>query len=276
MKTISIYVLVLFVALMLSNCSTDTEIIEPVIENPKPQDDNNLAIPMESLANIGAVAIAGFPKEIKKFSNGSLYYWAQYYFRPDEKLLKVRYGYPSFESTIYADTYHYDNNGQLIKLIGHDDYDFYWNLGRIVEAHRYNGMWHGHSKIFYEYNTEGQTIQKLEINTDFNFQDKVHYSYYEDGNLKSIEEYSDYNQNGEFIRYKMTTFESYNNAVNLFPEVQIIPGQALQQYFPLAMEFKHFTAAGYGNYETYQYTFNAHGRVVEKRFGTNTTLYEYY
>lgn len=273
MKTNTIFLLILTVSLILTSCTSDNESIQPEMESLNPQD---ILIPMESLAKIGAVEIAGLPKMLKKFENGILTYWAQYYYRPDGNILKVNYGYSSSSSDMFSDNYLYNNEGKLIKLDGHDIYNFYWNEGRIVEANRYNGMWYGQSEIFYEYNSIGQIIQKLEINIDFNFQEKKHYTYSEGGNLKSIDEHGDYDGSGVFIPYKITNYGGYGEDVNLFPEVQIIPGISTQNNFPYSMEFKHLTTSGYDVYEIYSYEYVSDGKVTKKTYGNNMVIYDYY
>ncbi|TVZ59725.1 hypothetical protein NA63_2261 [Flavobacteriaceae bacterium MAR_2010_105] len=280
MKTTRTFLTVLTACLILMNCSSDNDesISQPENENP-PEIINplDIDIPMEPLATIGAVEIAGLPKMLKKISDGNLIFWAQYYYRPDGQLLKMKYRYINPESTtIYADTYHYDSDGRLIKLDGHDSYDFYWDQGRIVKAHRYNGMWYGNSDIFYEYNNEGLPIEKLEINTDFNFKEKLHYTYFENGDLKSIVQYGDYDGSGVFINYMETNYTRYNGDINLFPELQIIPGKNGQKHFPSTMELIYTVATGYDLHETYTYKHDTFGRVIQKQSGSNKILYEYY
>ena len=123
MKTLTTILLSLSVSLVLTSCSRDDESWQVVTENPEHQQE--IQIPMEPLANIGAVAIAGSPKMIKKFENGILNYWAQYYYRPDGNLLKVNYSHASSSSEIFSNVYQYDNEGKMVKLVGWDVFDFF-------------------------------------------------------------------------------------------------------------------------------------------------------
>lgn len=273
MKTIVKHFLFLTVSLIFINCSIDNEIIEPDALTPNSEDSD---IPMELLSDNGALEIPGFPMNIKKYQNGDLYYWAHYSYRPDGNLLKVSYSHKGSSSEIFTNTYHYDTQGKLIKLDGHDVYNFYWDDERIVEADRYNGMWSGRSKIFYGYNTKGQLIQKLENNLDFLYSEKIIYTYFEDGNLKTIEQYADDSESGVIKLYSVTTFEGYNADRNLFLELEIIPGQSVQHQFPTAMDFKHHTDSSYNISETYEYKYDSEGRVIEKIFGNNKVVYQYY
>lgn len=261
MKTIITHFLFLTVSLIFISCSSDNEILDPETVNTP---------------DIDALELPGFPKSIKKFQNGNLHYWAQYYYSPDGNLLKVNYTYPESGPEIFANTYHYNTEGKLMKLEGHDVYNFHWNKNRIFEADKYNGMWSGRSKIFYEYNPEGQLIQKTENNLDFSYSEKIIYSYFEDGNLKTIEQYGDYNESGVFKLYSVTNFDGYNEDENLFLEFEIIPGQIVQHQFPSSMNYKHLTESGYDYNETYNYKYDTKGRVIEKIFGSNKIVYQYY
>lgn len=79
MKTIITHFLFLTVSLIFLSCSSDNEILDPEIVNTNSQERN---LPMEPLP-VGALELPGFPKSIKKYQNGSLYYRAQYYYRLD-------------------------------------------------------------------------------------------------------------------------------------------------------------------------------------------------
>lgn len=272
MKTIITYILLLTVAITLTNCSGDDEVLMPAIVKESSQDHE---LPVQLVPD-GAVEIPGFPKSIQKYESGNLKYWTQYYYRADGNLLKVNYGYSNSNSEIYTDTYHYNDEGQLIKLDGHDVYTFYWDKDRIVEADRYNGMWSGRSKIIYEYDAEGRLIKKSENNLDFFEKEITDYTYFDDGNLKMIEQYGDYHESGEFTLYFITEFDYYKRDSNLFLELVIIPGQRAQQYFPSTMKFRHLTETGYDKQETYQYTYDIYGRVIEKLFRSNKVVYQYY
>ena len=273
MKTIITHFLFLTVSLLFINCSSDNEIFDPDTVTPNSQDRD---IPTELLHDNGAIEIPGFPKNIKKYENGNLYYWAQYYYRPDGNLLKVNYSYPESSAEIFADIYHYNTEGKLIKLDGHNVYNFNWDKERIVEADRYNRMWSGRSKILYEYNAKGQLIQKTENNLDFFYSEKIIYSYFEDGNLKTIEQYGDDSGSEVFKLYFVTNFEGYNEDRNLFLELEIIPGHIVQHQFPSSMIYKHLTETGYDREETYTYAYDTKGRVIEKIFGSNKVVYQYY
>lgn len=271
MKTIQPNYLFLTAFLMFISCSTDNEISETVRT-----DSQERNLPNEPLSDVETLESKGFSQRIKKYQNDIEHYRAQYYYRSDGNLQIVEYSYPQSGSQIFTNTYHYDTEGKLIKLDGHDVYNFYWDKNRIVEADKYNGMWYGRSKILYTYNPEGQIIQRTENNLDFGFSEKIIYSYFKDGNLKTIEQYGDYYESGVWILYFVTNFEGYNEDKNLFLELEIIPGQIAQHQFPSSMSYKHLTSSDYDIYETYQYKYDTEGRVIEKISGSNKVIYEYY
>lgn len=260
------------VSIFFTSCSSEDESLDFKIIKENQQDEN---IPVES-PNSGPVEIPGFPKRIKKYQNDSLKYWAQYFYKSDGNLLKINYSYPESGTERFTDSYLYNSEGKLIKLNGHDEYTFYWDNDRIVAADKYNGMWYGNSKIFYDYNSKGQLIQKTENNIDFSFSDRTIYSYFEDGNIKTIEQYGDSNGSGDFTLYLVTSFDNYKGDRNLFLEFTIIPGHSVQNQFPGSMSFKHLISSGYDSYETYEYVYDSEGRVVEKLYGKNKIVYEYY
>ena len=271
MKTLQTLFLFLAVTIIFISCSSDNEIFDVETGNKNSQEKN---LPMEPLP-VGAIELPGYPRSIKKYQNGELHYWAQYYYRPDGNLFKVKYKYTKSNSEIFTDTYHYNSEGKLVKVDGHDVYDFHWDNNRIVEADKYNSMWHGRSKIFYEYNPEGQLIQKTENHLDFFYSEKIIYSYFEDGNLKTIAEFGS-NESGILTQFFVTNFDGYNQDKNLFLELEIIPGQIVQHQFPSSMSFKHLTATGYDISETYEYKYDTQGRVIEKISGRNKVVYDYY
>ena len=276
MKTLTTFFASLFVALALTNCSSDNESFQPVTDNTKPQED--VQIPVETLSDFGAVAIDGYPKSIKKFENGILSFWAQYYFRPDGNLLKVNYGHSSTTSEVFSNNYLYDAKGKIVKIIGWDDFQFYWENDRIIKVEGYNAAWNGRYHMFYEYNDQGRIIQKSTKWLDFTpvGYDITNYIYFPDGNLKSIEYYGDYNESGTFVLYSKTNFSNYIESNNLFLELEIIPGQRELFQFPGAKDYKNLTESGYDFNETYSYKYDTNGRVIEKLYGNNKIVYEYY
>ena len=280
MRTIIPFILILAFPSLFISCASDDEFPgRPENFNPV-TDDYQPTNPGETLVDpkppSGAYDLPGFPKTLKKYENGNLNFWANYYYSPDGNLMQVNYGYGNTSNEIFSNIYHYSGEGKLRKLEGHDVYDYYWEKDQIVEADRYNGMWSGRSKIYFQYNNEGQIVQRLEINIDFNYSEKIIYTYFEDGNLKSIEQYGDNNNSGRFIKYFVTTYSGYTKNKNLFIELEIIPGLAMLQDFPTAMDFKHLTETGYNQNETYEYKFDAEGRVIQRKFGNNKIDYQYY
>lgn len=278
MKTIKTFWLSLTIFLLLINCSSNHESINPEAEDLNSQDMNDTNIPMKSLVDLGAVAKAGYPKTIKKFENGILSYWAQYYFRPDGNILKVNYGYSSTTSEIFTYNYQYDAKGKIKKMIGWDVFDYYWENDKIIKVEGYNAAWYGRYAFFYNYNNQGQIIQKLEVyyNTTPIFRQKLAYTYLNDGNLSSIELYVDSNGSDTFELYTKTNFSEYIDTRNLFLELEIIPGQIELLQFPGTKEFKHFKSSGYDIFEIYNYKYNTEGRVIEKLYGKNKIVYDYY
>ncbi len=258
---------------MFINCSGDDEITGPGSVYTNPQDNY---MPTEPQADNSALEMPGFPKIIKKYQDGNLYYWAQYFYSPDGNLLKVNYSHPNSGSERFTDTYRYNTDGKLIGLDGHDVYSFYWDKEQIVKADKYNSVWYGRIKIFYNYNLEGQLIQKIENYIDFSFSDKTTYSYLEDGNLNTIEYYSQDEDSGVFQLYSVTNFDGYSNHSNMFLELEIIPGQIVQHYFPASMNVIHINESGNETYEIYDYKYDSDGRVIEKISGSNIVVYQYY
>ncbi|QYA26130.1 hypothetical protein G3I01_11590 [Gramella sp. MT6] len=272
MKTIITYILLMTVPVIFTNCSSDDDVPQTINANSEDIDD----LPLEPSPANTAFELPGYPGIIKKYENGKLNYWAQYYYRPDGNLLKINYSHPESSPEVFTDSFYYNSAGKLLKIDGHDVYDFYWEGDRIVEVGRYNGMWSGRSKIQFEYNARGQIIEKKETNIDFLDKEKLVYYYFDDGNLKMIEQYGDYNVTGIYTLYFVTKFEGYTNDKNLFWELEIIPRQVAQNYFPTAMNFKHLTETGYDKQEIYNYQYDSQGRVIEKTFGKNRIIYLYY
>ena len=275
MKTFKNLFLSLSVSLFITSCSSDNESFQSVTEIPKPEE---IFTPMESLTEIGAVAILGYPKTIKKFNNGILSYWAQYYFRPDGNILKVNYGHSSSTSEIFSNVYHYDAEGKLVKLVDWDVFDFYWDNGKIIKVEAYNGAWYGRYDLFYDYNDQGQIIQKLIVyygTTPVSTQ-KLSYTYFNNGNIKSIEDYGDYNGTGVFELYSITNFSDYIEPRNLFLELEIIPGQSELNQFPGVMSIEYQQQTGFDFYSTYNYKYDTYGRVIEQLYGNNKIVYDYY
>jgi hypothetical protein len=270
MKTLPTNYLFLIAFLIIISCSTDGEIHEALND----AQDRNL--PDEPFFDEKIIELKGLPKRIQKYENGNLHYRAQYFYRPDGALQRVEYSYPKSGSEIFTNTYYYDTEGKLIKLDGHDVYKFHWDKERIVEVDGYNGMWSGRSKISFTYNAKGQIIQRLDYNLDFFDRGKTIYSYFNDGNLKTIEQYGGTNENGAWILHFITNFDGYNQDKNLFLELEIIPGRNAQHQFPTSMSFKHITATGYDIEETYTYKYDSEGRVIQKISGSNKIIYQYY
>ncbi len=274
MKTLTTLFISLLLVPVLTSCSSDNESFQPVTENPVRQED--IQIPMESLTQIGAIAKEGYPKMIKKFENGILSYWAQYYYKPDGNLLKVNYSYPSSTSEIFSNVYQYNDEGKIVKMVGWDVFDYYWENGRIIKVEAYNGAWYGRYDIFYHYNDLGQIVQKLEVyyGTTPTSSQKFNYTYFSDGNLKSIEGYWDGNGSGTYQSYSETYFTGYIENRNLFLDLEIIPGQSELNQFPNSVAFR------FGNDSFvdifYNYKFDTLGRVIEQRNGNNRLVYEYY
>ncbi len=254
----------------------ENESLQLAIDNGNSQVD--IQIPMVSLSEIGAVALEGYPKTIKKFENGKLSYWARYYFRPDGKILRLDYGHSSTTSEKFTYNYHYDGFGKLVKLVGWDVFDFYYDKERIIKVEGYNAAWYGEYDIFYDYNDQGQVIQRLDMfygTTPMSSQ-KTIYTYLDNGNLSSIETYVGSDGGNGFELYTATNFSNYIESENLFLELEIVPGQRELQQFPGAREFKHLTSSGYDVYETFSYRHDHNGRVIEKSWGNYKVVYEYY
>ena len=274
MKTIINYLVCLAGSLIFMNCSGDDGVSGTVIPNPNSED---IDLPVqETPVNENAIEIKGFPRFIKKYQYGSLEYWAQYYYNTDGNVIQVIYGYSENDGGTHSDTYEYNDEGKLINLHGYDVYHFYWDNERIVAADKYNSMWFGHSRILYEYNTEGHLIQKTENYLDFQFSDRTTYSYFEDGNLKTIEQsYKDVDTD-DFEAAFVTTINGYTEDQNLFPELTIIPGQRVQFQFPTSIDFKHVLSSDSDRLENYRYEYDAEGRVIEKISGYSKVIYQYY
>ncbi|RIA09704.1 hypothetical protein OE09_1550 [Flavobacteriaceae bacterium MAR_2010_72] len=278
MKTLPL-LLVLMLSIILINCSSDDENLQPVvIENPNPQDNTliDYDIPMESLTDIGAIAITGYPKILKRFENGILNYWAHYYFRPDGNMLKVNFGFSNSISEISDYIYQYDDEGKMVKFIGDGSLNQYWDNGRIIKAEYYN-HWYGSFDIIYDYNDKEQLTQKSVKYTSYNpiYVEKSNYSYYDDGNLESIVYEEGYDGSGIIDYSYKFNFVNYIESRNLFLDLQIIPGQRELQQFPSSKGFRDTTYPNY-NYITYNYKYDGNGRVIERTYGDTKIVYEYY
>lgn len=273
MKTNIQRILLLAVFSLFMSCSSDDEIPGPGSVYSDPPDSPGTYVPVEPIPDSTALEMVGFPKVMKKYQDGKLYEWTQYFYRPDGKILKINYNYPQDGPDLTTHIYQYDDDG---KLIGFDNYyKFYWDQEHIVKAELNDG-WSGRIKIYYEYNTEGQIIQKIEDYIDYSFSQKSIYSYFGDGNLKTIEDYWQEDENDEYKLYLVTTFEGYNESSNMFLEIVIIPGKIVQYHFPASMKFENVTDSNYNSFETYNYQYDSEGRVIEKTFGDNRFVYEYY
>lgn len=281
MKNLNRFYLMMVLFLTIG-CSHDNESFQPEADNTNVQGNintrENVQTPMEALAAIGAVAIEGNPRSVEKFENGKLVYWAQYYFRPDGNLLKVNYGHSSTTSEVFSNNYLYDAKGKIVQIVGWDVFDFYWENDRIIKVEGYNAAWNGRYHMFYEYNDQGRIIQKSTQWLDFTpvGYDITNYNYFPDGNLKSIEYYGDYNGSGTWTLYTTTNFSDYIETTNLFLELEIIPGQRELLQFPGTREFKHLESSGDDVFETYRYSYDQYGRVVEKVYGNHREVYDYY
>lgn len=278
MKTILTRHLFLAVCLIFINCSSDDEILSPRPVIPDSTDSQD--IPVEPLPDDTALIIPGLPKIIKKYENDKLYYWAQYFYSADGNILKIKYRHPASGSEIFTEIYKYDSDGKMIALERGDTYYFYWEQDRIVAAETYNAVWYGKIKISYEYNTRGQIIQKIENYTDISAftNNKTIYSYFEDGNLKTIQYYWQEDKNTAYQYYAVRSFEGYNGNINLFleTEFEIIPGQNAQLQFPAHMKSENFNDPASIISENYEYKYDNEGRVIEKKFNNKRVVYQYY
>ena len=274
-------IVLLTVFLFLVSCSGDDDSPHP-IQSMDPEVGNEAPeMPDQDPGVIAdfdeeVVGIHGFPKGIEEYHDGNLVRREQYYFTPDGKLDKVVYHLPDYSS---EDNYFYDSEGRLINQKNDSwKYKFYWENGRIIKADIDNPIWYGSGKIYYAYDDEGLLISaksQWDAGSDGNF--KTVYTYFENRNLKSIEHYADSEGNENYSPFQITRFNSYTDANNLFYEVTIIPGQIVQQHFPVSKETEYLTAL-YSEIhtETYEYEFDIEGRVIAKIFGGIKIVYLYY
>ncbi|MUP46092.1 hypothetical protein E0K83_10090 [Gramella sp. BOM4] len=278
MKTSTSLFLITVCSLMI-NCSSDDELLAvPTAETPtggeKPQTEDPLIIPFEPTAPTTAQEIPGYPKSIRKYHNGGLIYWAYYYFRSDGKLLQITYGYEDPPNEIFTNIYHYDSEGKLIKLEGHDVYDYHWENDRIVMVEAYNAMWFGHSRTTFQYDDKGQIIEVETLYLDFEAGYQVAYSYYDSGNLETIKHYGK-NDKDEYQISSRTSFAEYIDGENLFLDIEIIPGVLFSQQLPTLIDYQYYPFSEYNFIENYKYRFN-NGKLTERTSQNTKVVYEYY
>ncbi|GLU44583.1 hypothetical protein [Allomuricauda sp. NBRC 101325] len=280
MKTIATIFVSLVVSITFINCSSDDP-DQSLIINEQNSKDNDQPVTGEMPPHStpeGTVALKGFPKSVQYYYIGILQRWEQYYFRSDGKLLMVHTGYPGSGSEIITDIYQYNENNQLTGLDGYDEYSFQWENNIIVGASTNNVAWHGRIEFKYEYNTDGQIIQQTfdYLDTTPPSSGKITYTYFDDGNLKTMEHYWRDDLSENYSLSNITQFDGYKGDNNLFFELTIIPGQSAQLQFPSTSDYKQLTSSGYDRHETYQYVYDIVGRVVEKLFGDDKVVYQYY
>ncbi|TRZ42389.1 hypothetical protein D3A96_12065 [Robertkochia marina] len=245
-------------------------------EYPTGGEEPSDSVPDQDSTDNNYPELKGYPKHLKQYQNGILEFEAIYYFRADGQIAKIKYGYPNASSGTFTDEFHYDAAGRLVKLEGWDVYNFYWTNGQITKASLYNAAWYGTINIYYEYNDKGQITARTDDYVDASFMSKYTYSYYEDGNLKTIEEHGKINNSGEMMKLTSKSFEGYTEYQNSFLEFVIIPGKIVQEHFPLKMEHKNFQSPSTDYSENYQYTYDTEGKVIAKETTGQKVVYEYY
>ena len=289
MKAITNIIFLFAIILAFTNCSGDDDLnMRGAIGEPQSDEQNtgdaNDPNDTSNDSESGIVAefddtyagIAGLPKGVEEYYDGDLIHREQYYYNPDGNLQKVLTHYQGGSG---EDNYIYDSDGKLIKQGNAGlNYTFKWANGRITEADIDNpgAFGYGRAKIYYTYDAQSKIIEKNERYLDYDSEWKALYTYFGDGNLKSIEYY--YQEgNGKFILYQVNNFTGYTDAINLFLEVWIIPGQSVQHNFPISKQITSTTEYGSETiYETYEYEYDAEGRVIAKTFGTTKLVYAYY
>ena len=279
MKTLIKYGLYLVMGIAISNCSGDDDFIKsrfslyPEVGNDSTDvyDDPGEVEDFDD----DVVGIQGYAKGFEISQDGNPVYREQYYYDPVGKLLKVKYLHPG--SSVDSDFY-YDGEGKLINQ-GNDswNYKFYWENGRIIKADVNNPAWYGRGRVDYTYDDQGLlTTSKTQFeNSDWYW--STNYTYFEDGNIKAIEEYSSDVEKEELILYQATSFNGYTEAKNPFYEVTIIPGQIVQKNFPFSKKTIYPESPDYETYhESYEYEYDTDGRVTAKIFGNTKVVYLYY
>ena len=267
MKTILTYFLILALALTTSNCDRQDDTSELNSGDPP---NGPVIEPVNNYAEL-----KGYPKNMNKYINGILEIKSRYYYREDGQIGKITTGNPQSGTELSTDLFQYDNDGKLVSLESWDTYYFTWDGDHITEAMINNSAWYGLIKFYSKYNDQGQIVEEIQDWMDASSGDKKIYTYFEDGNLKSIEWYQD-KGNGEFSEYSKTSFSGYTTDKNLFPELVIIPGQVVQKYFPLRMEYTNYEIPDASYVENYQYTLDDEGRVITKEADSLKIVYEYY
>ena len=279
MKSGSILVFLIMVSLILANCSDDNDIYEYETSEVEPQEDEPSTSENDDLD-----IFSGFPEAIEEYQDGDLVHREYYYYNADGNLHKVKYDIIHGYEIIYGydsetkDIYNYDNEGKLINFRSFDDLNinFHWDNGHIAEADvdTPGTFGYGRAKIYYTYDNKNRITESI---THYqNGQDlKTIYTYYEDGNVKSIEYYRNIEIGMNFEPFYSTTYDGYTEDQNLFFEVTIIPGQSIQQRFPTSVTTKHYDGSGPDTYESYEYEYDAAGRVIARISGSNKVVYLY-
>ena len=265
MKSSITFTLLCITALILTNCSDDNEIIvsEDQQEDTTNASDNHTDI------------FAGLPKSIEEYWDGSLINRETYYYTSEGNLHSVKYLFGYYET---EDKYYYDGNGNLIKFeqVEGSEYTFNWENGRITEADVSSRGSNGKSKIYYTYNSQGLlTASILYLFNQNEPAEKTVYTYFEDGNLRSMEQYISIEGSAYFELFCAITFDGYTQDPNLFFEFTIIPGKSVQHHFPTATKIKYPNDPDLDRYESYKYQYDSEGRVAARIAGNTKVVYVY-
>lgn len=180
-------------------------------------------------------------------------------------------------------TYYYNDTDQLIRINtdpGHD-ITYHWENGKITKQEKVrDGVVRSYSEYGYDDhgNVGSYRTFYLQPNGTFSLSDLTLLLYYLDGNLyKKIVYYPKANSAEELEVVSETTFDSYLDADNPFPMVEVLPNMKTQKKLPST--YRH-QAHGHDLLYNLSYEFRPDGKVGKrtaiKGTTTDVAVYHYY
>ena len=180
-------------------------------------------------------------------------------------------------------TYYYNDVDQLIRVNtdpGHD-IKYRWENGKITKQEKVrDGVVRSYSEYGYDDHGNVGSYRTFYLQPDgtFSLSDVTLLLYYPDVNLyKKIVYYPTPNSDEELVEISETTFDSYLDADNPFPMVEVLPNMKTQKKLPSTYRHK---ANGHDLLYNLSYEFRPDGKVGKRTAirGTITDIavYHYY
>ncbi|WP_228850704.1 hypothetical protein [Aegicerativicinus sediminis] len=216
--------------------------------------------------------LSGLPKSYVTYNGNNLQHKVSYFYNISGRLAKVNYFYGN---TNLHEHYKYDDQGKLVTILTNDDTEdiskttFLWENGLIKNSTTEFMNPDSQSLNYkYTYNQNNQIIEKISSGNEPI--EKNFYSYYSGDNIKSIDSYY-----GEEL-YFSTTFYTYTEKPNQFPEWDIIPTHRVQSQLPISLKTGY--TGGWGPQEdvNYIYAYDDLGNLRSRRSNNGITYYYYY